>query len=145
MKIFAFLLVSVALCSQQMVNGSSAKNVLKAVQRSRNNKEALAQALILQALKDSSNAVKESRITYEDRGRARISQAASFLTIQDCGTAGNIVNTVLQASLGWIPNIANAVNVLVNCGISSGCTQVRVDVPAGNTVADIDVCTVSGK
>ena len=145
MKIFAFLLVSVALCSQQMVNGSSAKNVLKAVQRSRNNKEALAQALILQALKDSSNAVKESRITYEDRGRARISQVASFLTIQDCGTAGNIVNTVLQASLGWIPNIANAVNVLVNCGISSGCTQVRVDVPAGNTVADIDVCTVSGK
>ena len=145
MKIFAFLLVLVALCSQQLVNGSLAIDVLKAIQMSQNNKEALTQALVLQALKDSSNAVKESRITHEDRGRARISQAASFLTIQDCDTAGNIVNSILQPALGWIPGIANAVNVLVNCGISSGCTQVRVQVPAGNTVADIDVCTVSGK
>ncbi len=53
MKIFAFLLVSMILCSQEMVNGSpesSMRDVMKDIQRSGNNNEALVQALVLQAL-----------------------------------------------------------------------------------------------
>ncbi len=141
MKIFAFLLVSMILCSQEMVNGSpvSQRDVMKEIQRSGNNKEALVQALVLQALAEDLS-IEEK----EPRGRARIAQNSGPVIIEDCGTPGQIVNTVLQASLGWIPGIANTLKVTINCGISEGCTQVKVEVPTGTVQADIDVCVDKG-
>ncbi len=130
-----------------MVNGlpaSSMMDVAKVIQRSGNNNEALAQALIMQALaEDLSNEAKESIATPRGRDRASIAQNSGPVTIKDCGNPGQIVNSVLQASLFWVP--ANTLKVTINCGISSGCTQVKVEVPTGTVQADIDVCVDESK
>ena len=63
---------------------------------------------------------------------------AQFFGIQihNCGTAGDIINSALS-----VLNIYSAqFGVLVDCQISPGCVQARVDVPADDVVADIDVC-----
>ncbi len=144
MNIFTFLLVSVALCSQEVVNGYPqrypASSMMQVIQKSGNTNEALVQALVMQAIADDlSNEAKESR----GRDRANIAQNSGPVTIKDCGTPGQIVNSVLQASLFWVP--ASALKVTVNCGISSGCTQVKVEVPTGTVQADIAVCIDEGK
>ena len=119
-------------------------DVAKVIQRSGNNNEALAQALIMQALaEDLSNEAKESIATPRGRDRASIAQNSGPVTIEDCGNPGQIVNSVLQASLFWVP--ANTLKVTINCGISSGCTQVKVEVPTGTVQADIDVCVDESK
>ena len=62
----------------------------------------------------------------------------SSISVTGCGVPGNIVNTVLQASLGWLLAIyPRAVNVLVQCGT---CTHVRVEAPVGTVQADVNVC-----
>ncbi len=83
-----------------MVNGSpvSQRDVMKEIQRSGNNKEALVQALVLQALAEDLS-IEEK----QPRGRARIAQNSGPVTIEDCGTPGQIVNSVLQAALFWVP------------------------------------------
>ena len=57
--------------------------------------------------------------------------------IQNCGTAGNIVQAALTPLNTLFPS---QFGVLVNCQISPGCVQVRVDVPADDRLVDIDVC-----
>ena len=57
--------------------------------------------------------------------------------IQNCGTAGNIVQAALTPLNTLFPS---QFGVLVNCQVSPGCVQVRVDVPADDRLVDIDVC-----
>ena len=70
---------------------------------------------------------KESEATAQVRG----------VNILNCGTAGDIVNAALQP-LNTL--FSNDFGVLVDCQISPGCIQVRVDVPADDLITDVDVC-----
>ena len=70
--------------------------------------------------------IQKNRVTSQVRG----------IDIRNCGTAGNIINSALS-----VLNFYSAqFGVLVDCRVSPGCVQVRVDVPADDVVADIDVC-----
>jgi hypothetical protein len=70
--------------------------------------------------------VQKDRVTAQVRG----------IDIRNCGTTGTIINSALA-----VLNIySDQFGVLVDCQISPGCVQVRVDVPADDVVADIDVC-----
>ena len=67
------------------------------------------------------------------------------IEIQNCGVAGNIIQSALQFGLSFIPGASNAYGVFIACSIPSGvndCTIVQVAVPSGgnNMKADIDVC-----
>ena len=67
----------------------------------------------------------------------RVTAEVNGVDIRNCGAAGAITNSALS-----ILNIffAGQFGVLVDCQISPGCVQVRVDVPASDPVTDIDVC-----
>ena len=70
--------------------------------------------------------VQKERVTAQVRG----------INIRNCGATGNIINSALA-----VLNIyADQFGVLVDCQVSPGCVQVRVDAPADDVVADIDVC-----
>lgn len=56
---------------------------------------------------------------------------------QNCGPAAAAINTALAPLSNYFPN---AFGVLVDCQVSPGCVQVRVDVPADDVLTDIDVC-----
>ena len=68
----------------------------------------------------------------------------SGVTIENCGTAGTIIQNALTFGLGFIPGGSSAYGVYVKCPTQSyPCTIVTVDVPADEVKADIDVCSQS--
>ena len=69
---------------------------------------------------------------YEDRASAQV----SGVVVRNCGTTGNIIT----AALSPLNIFSSAFGVLVDCQISQGCIQVRVDVPANDRIVDIDIC-----
>lgn len=65
------------------------------------------------------------------------------ISIVNCGPDGDLVNTILQASLGWLFAIyPNAADIAINCDFygDGRCTAVTVQAPVGTTQADVDVC-----
>lgn len=68
--------------------------------------------------------------------RERVTAQVRGVNIQNCGTTGTIIN----AALAVLNIYADRFGVLVDCQASSGCVKVRVDAPADDPVADIDVC-----
>ena len=63
------------------------------------------------------------------------------ISIVNCGTAGAIVDTILQATLGTLfPNAD--IDIAIDCG--GTCTEVTVQAPVGTTQADVDVCVNPG-
>ena len=71
-------------------------------------------------------------------------QVAGF-TIENCGEEYNVEEYLgsLQSDFRVLNFFfGNQFGVLINCGISPNCVQVQVDVPAGNVLADIDICQV---
>ncbi len=141
MKLITFVLVSVvALCSEQVVHGSPVNDLAQAIHKlamMKNNEiESQAQELLVKAIAEElSNELKSSQ-------KNEVIAQTSGVDIQDCGTAGSIVRRILETSLFWVP--ANTYGVYVNCGLSSDCTRVRVEVPTGTVQTDVNVCYNNG-
>ena len=69
------------------------------------------------------------------------------ISIVNCGPDGDLVNTILQASLGWLFAIyPNSVDIVINCDFygDGRCTAVTVQAPVGTIQADVDVCENPG-
>ena len=88
----------------------------------------------LQELLRRSKAADHGKLSQQ---RQPVTAQVSGVNIQNCGAAGNIINSALSVLNTLFPN---DFGVLVDCQISPGCVQVRVDVPADDILADIDVC-----
>ena len=69
------------------------------------------------------------------------------ISIERCGSEGELVNNILQASLGWLFAIfPNSANIAINCDYygDGRCTAVTVQAPVGTIQADVDVCVNPG-
>ena len=65
------------------------------------------------------------------------------VSIVNCGPDGDLVNSILQASLGVVFSFfPNSVQIDIDCGGS--CTAVTVEAPVGTIQADVNVCVNPG-
>ena len=83
------------------------------------------------------------RVQQFDHPRVQSNELATTqaISIVNCGTAGAIVDTILQATLGTLfPNAD--IDIAIDCG--GTCTEVTVEAPVGTTQADVDVCVNPG-
>ena len=69
---------------------------------------------------------------------SEVTAQVAGVIVEDCGEPfTSIINIAFGVLNVWF---GGQFGVLVNCGISSNCVQVQVDVPANNVLTDIDVC-----
>ena len=69
---------------------------------------------------------------------SEVTAQVTGVIVEDCGEPfTSIINIAFGVLNLWF---VNQFGVLVNCGISSNCVQVQVDVPANDVLTDIDVC-----
>ncbi len=150
MKLITFVLVSVALCSQQVVHGSPVNDLALAIHKmamSNNEIKSQAQELFVKAIAEElsnelKQVLKQTKSSLRNEEMALIAQNAPVVDIRDCGTVGNTLNAILQPALFWIPQ--GELSILVDCGLTSNCTQVRVEVPTGTIQANVEVCFDQG-
>ena len=69
------------------------------------------------------------------------------ISIVNCGPDGDLVNNILQASLGIVFFLfPDSVRINIDCDVrgDGSCTAVTVEAPVGTIQADVDVCVNSG-